>query len=97
MDRGAWRATVPGVSQNRTRVSDLARTHTGYTWDDLRIRVPTSHSLAPAEGGGRGSGTGEGGGGSEGGPALLHAPSGVGGQRRVEMLRPIAGFAASQM
>ena len=26
MDRGAWQAAVPEVSQNRTRVSDLART-----------------------------------------------------------------------
>ena len=27
MDRGAWRATVHGVAQSQTRLSDLARTH----------------------------------------------------------------------
>ena len=26
MDRGAWRATVHGVTKNQTRLSDLART-----------------------------------------------------------------------
>ena len=27
MDRGAWRATVRGVTKNRTRLSDKAHTH----------------------------------------------------------------------
>ena len=26
MDRGAWRAAVPGVAESRTRLSDLAHT-----------------------------------------------------------------------
>ena len=28
MDRGAWQATVHGVTQSRTQLSDLARAHT---------------------------------------------------------------------
>ena len=28
MDRGAWRATVRGVTQSRTRLSDFTHTHT---------------------------------------------------------------------
>ena len=37
MNRGAWRATVHGVSKSRTRLSDSARTHRRY-WAPLYPR-----------------------------------------------------------
>ena len=45
MDRGAWQATVHGVPQSQTRLSDLAHTedrqHCGLVWNQKR-----QHSLA---------------------------------------------------
>ena len=38
MDRGAWWATVPGITKSQTRLSDFAFTFRGFTERGLRVK-----------------------------------------------------------
>ena len=47
MDRGAWQATVSGVAKSRTRLSDLAHTHTSARTPGASSETHTGQEAAP--------------------------------------------------